>query len=129
MGLTDLLSDVYSALTFTEAHAEAPADDNESDDKGTDESEGEGGEEKPEEGEEGEGKGGGDDDAGGEEEEEESEEEEEEEEPEDLKPKLEEGMYTFLPGIETYHAHLSIVLFIALLSSSSSFTTPNLTTP
>ncbi|KAI9871870.1 MAG: ubiquinol--cytochrome-c reductase subunit 6 [Pleopsidium flavum] len=84
MGLTDLLSDVYSALTFAEAHAEAPADDNESDENGNDESEGEGGEEKPKEGEEGEEEGGGDDDAGDEEE------EEEEEEPEDLKPKLEE---------------------------------------
>jgi hypothetical protein len=73
MGLSDLFSDIYASLSWTEAHAEA-ADDNKEDSEDS-----EGGAE-----------GGGDEDSeekGGDEEEE----EEEEEEPEDPKPKLEEG--------------------------------------
>ena len=93
MGLTDLLSDFYTAMTFTEAHAEAPADDNDEKADGVPE---EGGDEKSDEGNEEETEDGGDD-KGGEDEKEaddddEEEEEEEEEEPEDVKPKLEEGI-------------------------------------
>ncbi|MCJ1393235.1 hypothetical protein MMC18_006107 [Xylographa bjoerkii] len=69
MGLTDLFADLYSTLSFTEVHAEAPE---------VEEKEEEGDESKSEEGKE----------EGGDEEE-----EEEEEEPEDPKPKLEEGGY------------------------------------
>ncbi|KAI9838291.1 MAG: hypothetical protein M1819_005559 [Sarea resinae] len=69
MGLTDLFSDIYSSLSFTEVHAEAPAEEEK------DESAPAEGEEKEEEG----GEEGGDE-----------EEEEEEEEPEDPKTKLEE---------------------------------------
>ncbi|MCJ1365482.1 hypothetical protein MMC16_004604 [Acarospora aff. strigata] len=78
-------------MTFTEAHAEAPADDNDEKADGVPE---EGGDEKSDEGNEEETEDGGDD-KGGEDEKEaddddEEEEEEEEEEPEDVKPKLEE---------------------------------------
>jgi len=96
MGFTDLLTDFYSAMTFTEAHAEAPAaDEQESDDK-ADESSEDGGEEKSEDAGDDKEDGGDDeaeggDDEGGDDEDDEEEEEEEEEEPEDPKPKFEEG--------------------------------------
>jgi len=77
MGITDLFSDLLSTFVPVEAHADAPAED---DDTPSDE----GSEGKEEGGEE----------EGGEEEPEEEEEEEEEEEPEDIKPKLEEGTHT-----------------------------------
>jgi len=71
MGITDFLNDMLSSISFTEAHAEAPAEDDENKDEGS--------EDKKDDGEEEEG---GDD--------EEEEEEEEEEEPVDPKPQLEE---------------------------------------
>lgn len=94
MGLTDLFSDFLSTMTFTEARAEAPADDDdaaadqpdEASDEGSkadDAGDAEGGEE---------GAGEDDDEAGGDEAAEE-EEEEEEDEPVDPKPRLEEGTF------------------------------------
>lgn len=91
MGFSDVLSDFYRTLTFTEVHAEAPpsesddsdeaqegeeksSESNESSEAVEEEAEAEAGEEA-EEGESGE-----------------EEEEEEAEEPEDIKPKLEAGM-------------------------------------
>jgi len=78
MGITDFFSDLYDRFGFTEAHADAPQE-NEGDSK-----EGEG--EKEEGGDEGGAEEG--DDEGGEGGEEE---EEEEEEPVDPKPQLEDG--------------------------------------
>jgi ubiquinol-cytochrome c reductase subunit 6 len=72
MGLSDLWSDLLSTLSFSEVHAEAPAEEEE-------DTPAEEGKEKEEEAEE------------GGEVEEDAEEEEEEEEVEDIKPKLEEG--------------------------------------
>ncbi|KAL2040850.1 hypothetical protein N7G274_006308 [Stereocaulon virgatum] len=91
MGFSDIFSELYASIGFSEIHAEAPPEDEEKDDGGEDgdkgdddseggekeEGEGQGGEESDEEG----GEEAGDDD---------EEEEEEEEEPEDPKPKLEE---------------------------------------
>lgn len=86
MALSDILSDIYAALSLTEIHAEAPPEEEEKDEDGDDDK----GESDSKEGEEGgdeEGEGGSDE--GGDDEEEE--EEEEEEEPEDPFPKLQEG--------------------------------------
>lgn len=88
MGFSDIFSDFYGSIGFTELHAEAPPEEEKEDDEGGEEK----GEEKSddddkEEGGEESGEAEGGDDEGGDEEEE----EEEEEEPEDLKPKLEEG--------------------------------------
>ncbi|KAL9136406.1 MAG: hypothetical protein Q9175_002392 [Cornicularia normoerica] len=90
MGFSDIFSDFYSSIGFTELHAEAPPEEDNEDDKGGDDK----GEEKSddddnEEGGEEDGEEEGADDEGGDNEEEE-EEAEEEEEPEDIKPKLEE---------------------------------------
>ena len=91
MPFVDIFSDILSSLSFSEAYAEAPPAEGDSEDKSD-----EGGEEE-EKGEEGEKEEGSNDDGGddGEDEDggddEEEEEEEEEEEPEDIKPKLEEG--------------------------------------
>ena len=91
MGFADILSDLYTSLSFAEAHADAPAPE-ETESEGQEE----GGEEKSEEeGEKKEEEEGGEaeeEEEGGADEKEEEEEEEEEEEPEDIKPKLEEGM-------------------------------------
>ena len=89
MGFSDIFSDFYNSIGFTELHAEAPPEEEKEDDEGDDDK----GEEKSDDGEKEEGgeeggeEEGGDDESGDEEEEE----EEEEEEPEDIKPKLEEG--------------------------------------
>ena len=85
MPFTEIFSDFYASLGFTEIHAEAPpAEDEEKDDS-------EGGDDgEKEDSGEGEEKGG---DEGGDEEGGDDEEEEEEEEPEDPKPKLEEGVF------------------------------------
>ena len=98
MGLSDFFSDIYAALSVTEAHAEAPSEGDagvsggastKSPASGTDE---EGGEEAEANKADADKKSsGGDDEDGGDEGGEEEEEEEEEEEPEDVKPKLEEG--------------------------------------
>ncbi|CAD6575842.1 MAG: ubiquinol--cytochrome-c reductase subunit 6 [Alectoria sarmentosa] len=88
MGFSDIFSDFYNSIGFTELHAEAPPEEEKEDDEGGDDK----GEEKSDDGDKEEGgeEGGeeeqeaGDDEGGDEEEE-----EEEEEEPEDLKPKLE----------------------------------------
>jgi hypothetical protein len=104
MGLSELFSDVISSLGFAEAQAEAPptddkeessssssSDDSEQDEK-TESSEGvESGDANEEGGEE--------EEAVEQTEEEEEEEEPEEEEPEDIKPKLEEGMYKRKKGV------------------------------
>lgn len=93
MGLTDLLSDLWEAVSFTELHAEEPQQQQEDNEQENSE---EGGDEEKEKGEEG-GEDKEEDSEGGEEEEDgddeggDEEEEEEEEEPEDPKPKLEEG--------------------------------------
>ncbi|MCJ1290983.1 hypothetical protein MMC34_002525 [Xylographa carneopallida] len=116
MGLIDLIADLYSALSFTEVHAEAP----EVEEKEAEGGESNSGEEKEEggenEGEEEEEKEGGDDEGGDEEEEE----EEEEEEPEDPKPKLEEEHPIAVTGCEwnTFIADAS-----ALPSSDNEFKT------
>ncbi len=87
MGFSDIFSDFYNSIGFTEVHAEAPPEEEKEDEEGGDDK----GEEKSddgdkeEEGEEGGEEEGGDDEGGDDEEE-----EEEEEEPEDPKPKLEE---------------------------------------
>ncbi|KAI4152560.1 MAG: hypothetical protein LQ340_002839, partial [Diploschistes diacapsis] len=92
MGLTDLLSDLWEAVSFTELHAEEPQQQQEDNEQENSE---EGGDEEKEKGEEG-GEDKEEDSEGGEEEEDgddeggDEEEEEEEEEPEDPKPKLEE---------------------------------------
>ncbi len=89
MALSDILSDIYASLSFTEIHAETPPQEEEPDEGGDDdkeESEAKGGEEDGD-ADGGEGSDEGGDDEGGEEEEE----EEEEEEPEDPFPKLQEG--------------------------------------
>jgi cobalamin biosynthesis protein CobT len=88
MGIAGLFSDLMAGVGFHEAHAEAPAEEEENKEDGADV-----GEEKSEEG--GEERAGGD--GGGEEEsgaEEEAEAEEEDDEPVDPKPKLEEGQST-----------------------------------
>jgi len=91
MGFADILSDLYTSLSFAEAHADAPAPEeteNEGQEEGREEKgEEEGGKKEEEEGGEAE-----EEEEGGADEKEEEEEEEEEEEPEDIKPKLEEGM-------------------------------------
>ena len=97
MTLTDFLTDVYATFTFTQAHAEAEPEQQEEeaeteDSESKPEGESEEGEEKEEEGQGGE-----------EEEQEEEEEEEEEDEPEDLKPKLEEGVFPIPPNHYTYY--------------------------
>ena len=94
MGITDLFSDLYASLSFTELHADAAPEQIE-EAEGEDKAEGEEGKE-----ESGESEQGGEDEEGGEEKEEEDadEEEEEEEEPEDIKPKLEEGMSYEVPN-------------------------------
>lgn len=86
MGFSDIFSDFYHSIGFTELHAEAPADEEKEDDEG-------GEEEKSDDGDKEEGgeDGGEQEDGGDDEEEEEAEEEEEEEEPEDPKPKIEAG--------------------------------------
>lgn len=99
MGLFgEILSDLYSSITFTEVYAEAPPE--KSEDSEEEEAQ-EGGEKSGEDGESSEDgpdseaveEGGEAEGEEGEEEaEEEEEEEKEEEEPEDIKPKLEEGM-------------------------------------
>jgi ubiquinol-cytochrome c reductase subunit 6 len=82
MGIADFFSDIVSALSVSDVHAEAaPADDGDDETTGDEESEGKGEDEEKEDE-------GGDEET--EEEAEEEEEEEEEEEPEDIKPKLEE---------------------------------------
>jgi len=88
MALTDILSDIYASLSFSEVHAEAPPEE-EGEEEGGDNDKGESDEKEGEEGgnEEGEG----DSDEGGDDEDEKEEEEEEEEEPEDPFPKLQEG--------------------------------------
>lgn len=78
MGFSDIFSDFYNSIGFTELHAEAPPEEEKEDDEGE---EGKDDGDKEEGGEEGGEEEGGDDE----------EEEEEEEEPEDLKPKLEAG--------------------------------------
>jgi len=84
MGLSDFFSDIYSGLTWSEVHAEAPAEDDE-DNKEESSEEGDKGENSNDDEEsEGDEK----DDGGNDEEEDED--EEEEDEPEDPKPKLEE---------------------------------------
>lgn len=107
MGFGEILSDLYSLVTFTDVYAEAPppaeAKDSEEAQEGGEEKEEKGGEggESSEDGTDSEAVGGGEaeekeEGAEGEEkaeEEEEEEEEAEEEEPEDIKPKLEEGMH------------------------------------
>jgi hypothetical protein len=90
MGITDFFSDLMASVGFQEAHAEAPAEDEDNKDEGGDE------EKSKEGGEEGE------EDAGGEDEgaekeggaEEQEEEEEEDDEPVDPKPRIEEGQST-----------------------------------
>lgn len=104
MGFSDVFSDFYNSIGFTELHAEAPPEEEKEDDEGGDDK----GEESSDDGDKEEGgeEGGeeeGADDEGGDDEEE----EEEEEEPEDLKPKLEEGksmtlspcLYTMLRSV------------------------------
>lgn len=89
MGFSDIFSDFYNSVGFTEVHAEAPPEEEKEDDEGGEdkgEEESDDGD-KEEGGEEGGEEEGGDDEGGDDEEEEE---EEEEEEPEDPKPKLEE---------------------------------------
>ncbi|CAF9911951.1 MAG: hypothetical protein ALECFALPRED_007780 [Alectoria fallacina] len=82
MGFSDIFSDFYNSIGFTELHAEAPPEEEKEDDEGGDDK----GEEKSDDGDKEEGgEEGGEEEEGGDEEEE----EEEEEEPEDLKPKLE----------------------------------------
>lgn len=90
MGFSDIFSDFYDSIGFTEVHAEAPPDEKQEDeggdeDKGQDADNSEDAEGGEEGGEGGGEEAGGDDEGGGEE-------EEEEEEPEDPKPKLEEGL-------------------------------------
>ncbi|KAL8748654.1 MAG: hypothetical protein Q9199_008122 [Rusavskia elegans] len=100
MTFTDIFAELWSSLSLTEAHAESPPADDDSEDKGE-----EGGEDEEKSGD-GEGEDGGNegsDDDGGEEEGEE--EEEEEEEPQDIKPKLEEGMFT--TGVSRPHECIS----------------------
>ena len=113
MGIPDLFSDLYTSLFFTELHAEAPEQiEEESDQPEGEESKAEiedGGEDKEEEG--------GEDAA--------EEEEEEEEEPEDIKPKLEEGMLNELPLyplsiLHCYNLSSMSLLFLFLLSYSLS---------
>lgn len=89
MTFSSLVSDIFTSLSFSDVHAEAPPEEpEERQDKG---------EEKGEEGESGEEEA----DKGEAEGEEKEEEEEEEEEVVDPKPKLEEGLSTFsiLPTI------------------------------
>lgn len=86
MGFSDIFSDFYHSIGFTELHAEAPADEEKEDDEGGEE---EKGEETSDDGDKEEGgEDGGEQEEGGDDKEEE---EEEEEEPEDPKPKLEAG--------------------------------------
>ncbi|KAK4696624.1 ubiquinol-cytochrome c reductase subunit 6, partial [Lecanoromycetidae sp. Uapishka_2] len=89
MGFSDIFSDFYNSIGFTEVHAEAPPEDKE-EDEGSDEEKGQ--DADTSENTEGEDKEEGGDEEGGNEEggDDEDEEEEEEEEPEDPKPKLEE---------------------------------------
>jgi hypothetical protein len=96
MGITDFFSDLMASVGLQEAHAEAPAGDEQNKDEGGDE----GGEEKEEDG--------GEEDAGGDEggEEAEEEEEEEDDEPVDLKPKLEAGMSTHYTGYDFVNENL-----------------------
>lgn len=89
MGLTDFFSDLMANVGFQEAYAEAPAKEEENQDGGD-----EGGEEEKSEGGEEEESGG--DEVGEDEDGAEEEEEEEEEEPEDPKPKIEAGQFTYL---------------------------------
>ena len=107
MGLADLFSDLYSALTFTDIHAEEPApeqqEEGEEGEKSEEEKEG-GDDDKQEESQKD-----GDTEDGAEQEEEEQveeEEEEEDDEPVDPKPRLEEGTcrhHADLPIIQYYH--------------------------
>lgn len=96
MTFTSLVSDIFTSLSFSDVHAEAPPEEPEErqdkgDEKGEEVESGEEEEDKGEaEGEEKEEK-----EEKEEEEEEEAEEEEEEEEVVDPKPKLEEGLSTF----------------------------------
>ena len=84
MGFSDIFSDFYNSIGFTEVHAEAPPEEEKEDEEGSDDQ----GDEKSDDGDkEEEGEEGGEEEGGDDEEEEE---EEEEEEPEDPKPKLEE---------------------------------------
>ena len=86
MGFSDIFSDFYNSIGFTELHAEAPPEEEKEDDAGGEEGSDDG--DKEEGGEEGGEEDGGDDEGGDDEGEEE---EEEEEEAEDPKPKLEAG--------------------------------------
>ena len=88
MGFSDVFSDFYNSIGFTEVHAEAPPEEEKEDDEGGDDK----GEEESDDGDKEEGGEEGGDEEGGEDEGgDEEEEEEEEEEAEDIKPKLEEG--------------------------------------
>ena len=88
MGFSDVFSDFYNSIGFTELHAEAPPEEEKEDEEGGDDN----GEEKSDDGDKEEGGEEGGEEEGGEEEGgDEEEEEEEEEEAEDIKPKLEEG--------------------------------------
>ena len=101
MGFSDIFSDFYNSIGFTELHAEAPPEEEKEDDEGGDDK----GEEKSDDGDKEEGgEEGGEEEEGGDEEEE----EEEEEEPEDLKPKLEAGM-SMASHIRSRTALLSIL--------------------
>ena len=91
MGFSDVFSDFYNSIGFTEVHAEAPPEEEKEDDEGGEDK----GEEESDDGDKEEGGEEGGEEEGGEDEggDEEEEEEEEEEEPEDIKPKLEEGKF------------------------------------
>ena len=103
MGLADLFSDLYSALTFTDVHAEEPAPEQQ--EEGEEDEKSEEGKEGGEDHEQEESQKGGDDEDGAEQEEEsqEEEEEEEEEEPVDPKPRLEEGMCRHNADLPSYN--------------------------
>ena len=105
MGFSDIFSDFYHSIGFTELHAEAPADEEKEEDEGGEE---EKGEETSDDGDKEEGgEDGGEQEEGGDDEEEE--EEEEEEEPEDPKPKLEAGKSMAVPLHTHTHAKYSKV--------------------
>ena len=124
MAISNLFSDLYAALSFTEVHAESPPSDDDKDkQESPDEGKGDGGSDEGEEKDEGDDSEGGDEqqEKGGEDEEEEGEEEEEEEdEPVDPKPALEEGM-SFLFNLSywlvffTHHFCLSMELRLNLI--------------
>ena len=92
MGIADFFSDLYSSMGFPEAHADAPAkdDDDGSKEEGGDEDKGEGEGDEKEGGDDKEEGGPGDEEGG----EEKEEEEEEDDEPVDQKAKLEEGEFS-----------------------------------